>query len=55
MSESVRAPDTAARRREWFVFLGLTFVVAPIVTIGIVGGYGFAVWIYQMLAGPPAG
>lgn len=55
MSGNVRHTDSATRRREWLVFLGLTFVVAPIVTVGIVGGYGFAVWIYQMLAGPPAG
>ena len=47
--------DPAVRRREWTVFLGLTFILAPVVTIGIVGGYGFAVWMYQLVAGPPAG
>jgi periplasmic nitrate reductase NapE len=22
-------------------------------TVGVVGGYGFAVWMYQVVAGPP--
>ncbi len=46
---------TQTRRREWLVFLGLTFVAAPFLTIAIVGGYGFAVWMYQIIAGPPTG
>ncbi|WP_369823021.1 periplasmic nitrate reductase, NapE protein [Rhizobacter sp. OV335] len=28
-------------------------VIAPVLAVGIVGGYGFIVWIYQMFAGPP--
>lgn len=48
--------DTALERaRELRAFLFLTFVMAPLVSIGIVGGYGFAIWILQLLAGPPAG
>jgi nitrate reductase NapE len=44
-----------AKRREWLAFLGLTFVVAPILAVATVSGYGFAVWIYQIIAGPPTG
>ncbi|MFT3736649.1 MAG: periplasmic nitrate reductase, NapE protein [Rhodocyclaceae bacterium] len=47
------AARQTTRRDEWRAFLLLTGVVAPIVTVGIVSGYGFLVWIYQMFAGPP--
>jgi len=38
---------------EIFAFLFLTAVVMPALAVGVVGSYGFAVWIYQMVAGPP--
>ena len=34
-------------------FLFLTVVLAPVLTLAIVGGYGFAVWMLQIIAGPP--
>ena len=42
------------KRRELTVFLFLTFVLAPILAVIIVAGYGFLVWMYQMIAGPPS-
>ncbi|NQV59213.1 MAG: periplasmic nitrate reductase, NapE protein [Alphaproteobacteria bacterium] len=36
-------------------FLFLTVVLAPAVSIALVGGYGLAIWIYQILAGHPGG
>jgi nitrate reductase NapE len=45
------APRT--RRAELLVFAIIVAVIWPIVTVGIVGGYGFAVWMYQAVAGPP--
>ena len=42
-----------ATRRELSAFLFLTVVLAPAITVAIVGGYGFAVWMYQLIAGPP--
>ena len=42
------------RMRELSAFLFLTVVLAPAVTLAIVGGYGFAVWMYQILASPPS-
>jgi nitrate reductase NapE len=46
--------DTVRRRRmEIFAFLFLTAVVMPGLAVATVGGYGFAVWVYQMIAGPP--
>lgn len=41
------------RRRELLAFLILAFGIWPIVAIGIVGGYGFLVWFWQMIFGPP--
>ncbi len=44
---------TRQRRMEIFAFLFLTAVLMPALAIATVGGYGFAVWIYQIVAGPP--
>lgn len=41
------------KRRELLSFLFLTVVLAPALAVIIVGGYGFLVWVYQMIAGPP--
>ena len=46
------APST--RTAELRSFLFLTVVMAPILTVMIVGGYGFAVWMYQLVNGPPS-
>jgi periplasmic nitrate reductase NapE len=47
-----RAPGSR-RRRELITFLVLAFGIWPIVAVGVVGGYGFLVWILQMIFGPP--
>ena len=41
------------RRSEVLTFLFLTVFLVPILAVGIVGGYGFLVWIYQIFTGPP--
>ncbi len=41
------------KARELWVFLFLTVVFWPMVAIAIVGGYGLAVWLFQLAAGPP--
>lgn len=49
-------PETgvpANRREELTVFLLLTVVLAPVLAVAIVGGYGFLVWMYQLVTGPP--
>ena len=40
-------------RDEFFVFLIIVALVWPLIAVGVVGGYGFAVWMYQIVAGPP--
>jgi periplasmic nitrate reductase NapE len=39
--------------REFLVFLLLAVVLAPVLAVMIVGGYGFLVWISHMVYGPP--
>ncbi len=34
-------------------FLLLAVFLAPILAVAIVGGYGFIVWMSQLLLGPP--
>jgi nitrate reductase NapE len=54
---SALGDDTRGRprrkRMEIFAFLFLTAVVMPALVVATVGGYGLAVWVYQMIAGPP--
>ncbi|WP_244525519.1 periplasmic nitrate reductase, NapE protein [Pseudooceanicola nitratireducens] len=46
-------PQILNRRQELFRFFVLAFGIWPIVAVGVVGGYGFLVWMYQIIAGPP--
>jgi len=41
------------RRMEIFAFLFLTVVLMPALAVATVGSYGLAVWVYQIIAGPP--
>ncbi|ARP76549.1 periplasmic nitrate reductase, NapE protein [Bordetella genomosp. 6] len=46
-------PTTYSKRQELNSFLLLAAVMAPVITGIIIVTYGFAVWFYQLLAGPP--
>jgi nitrate reductase NapE len=41
------------RRQEIVAFAILAVVIWPFIAVGVVGGYGFLVWMYQMVFGPP--
>ena len=43
----------ARRRREVIVFVVLAFGIWPVVAVGTVASYGFMVWPYQIVYGPP--
>lgn len=43
------APST--KQEELRSFLFLTAVMAPLFAVAIVGGYGFLVWMYQLVTG----
>ena len=42
-----------SRAQELRSFLFLAVVMAPVLAVIFVSGYGFAVWMYQLIAGPP--
>jgi nitrate reductase NapE len=49
-------PSNAAppgRRDEIRAFLFLALVLAPVLAVIFVAGYGFVIWIWQMIVGPP--
>ena len=41
------------RRAELLVFAIIVAFIWPVVAVGVVGGYGFLVWMTQMVLGPP--
>lgn len=49
----VPIPHSTSRRRELLAFFILAFGIWPILAVGVVGGYGFLVWMYQIVFGPP--
>jgi periplasmic nitrate reductase NapE len=42
-----------SKSQELRAFLMLAVVMAPVLAVAVVSGYGFAVWMYQLVAGPP--
>ncbi len=43
------------KQDERMAFVLLAVVLAPALSVAIVGGYGFIVWMSQLLLGPPTG
>lgn len=43
----------AGRRAEFLVFAIIAAFIWPVVAVGVVGGYGFLVWMMQLILGPP--
>ncbi|MGL4315359.1 MAG: periplasmic nitrate reductase, NapE protein [Pseudomonas sp.] len=39
--------------KETRLFLFLVICLFPILSVAVVGGFGFIVWMYQLIAGPP--
>ncbi|MEX0760192.1 MAG: periplasmic nitrate reductase, NapE protein [Tistlia sp.] len=54
-SEATQGPPRmlAGRRGEWTVFAFLAVFIWPFIAVAVVGGYGFAVWMVQLIVGPP--
>ncbi|WP_041522409.1 periplasmic nitrate reductase, NapE protein [Gilvimarinus agarilyticus] len=46
-------PENEQKRREWRLFIFIIVFLFPLLSVAIVGGYGFTIWMYQILAGPP--
>lgn len=41
------------RAQELRAFLTLSVVLAPVLAVALVSGFGFVVWMIQLVAGPP--
>lgn len=55
-SSGDKTPEMTAprsRREELFAFIVLAVLIWPVIAFGIVGGYGFLVWMSQIILGPP--
>ena len=52
-----RHPTTPEERQrkteEWRTWLFFTVFMAPILAVAAVSGWGFIVWMVQLVAGPP--
>lgn len=47
------APEKPTKRAELLAFLTLAVLIWPILAVGVVGGYGFLIWMFQIVFGPP--
>ncbi|HMN79772.1 MAG TPA: periplasmic nitrate reductase, NapE protein [Burkholderiaceae bacterium] len=50
MNEGTRPASSGEELR---AFLLLAIVLVPVLAVLTVSGYGFLVWMYQLVAGPP--
>ncbi|WP_417459000.1 periplasmic nitrate reductase, NapE protein [Kordiimonas sp.] len=41
------------KRIELLAFLALAFGIWPVLSVAVVGGFGFLVWMWQIVFGPP--
>lgn len=42
-----------SQKEELTLFLFLTVVLAPIIALSIISGYGLFIWVSQIVGGPP--
>lgn len=47
------APQKPTRREELTAFLVLAVLIWPFISVAVVGGYGFLIWMSQIVFGPP--
>lgn len=40
------------KTKEWRLFIFIIVLLFPILSVAVVGGYGFVFWMYQLLMGP---
>lgn len=50
---SDKVSTTATRAEERRVFVMLAVFLAPFLSVVLIGGYGFLIWMSQLVFGPP--
>ena len=53
MDDSRSSADPQRKKEEFRTWVFLSLIMAPILSVVIVSGYGFLVWMYQLFVGPP--
>jgi periplasmic nitrate reductase NapE len=53
LSDPTNAQRPATRAEELRSVLFLSIVMAPVLAVMLVGGYGFLIWMVQLVTGPP--
>jgi nitrate reductase NapE len=48
-----QAEAPSSRRQELLMFAVLAVLIWPVIAVAVVGGYGFLVWMWQLVFGPP--
>ena len=49
----IATEDPQRKREEFRAWIFVSLIMAPLMSVLIVAGYGFLVWLYQLLVGPP--
>lgn len=52
-SDSDSQKVAPSRQQELFAFIMLAVLIWPVIAVGLVGGYGFIIWMLQIAFGPP--
>lgn len=50
---TVEIDSDASKAKETRLFLFLVICLFPLLSVAVVGGFGFIVWMYQLIVGPP--
>ena len=53
MADNHETNETFTKAQELRSFLFLSVVMAPVLAVIFVSGYGFVVWMLQLIVGPP--
>ena len=51
--QPAEARSRTGRSAELLVFAIIVAFIWPVVAVGVVGGYGFLIWMMQLILGPP--
>jgi periplasmic nitrate reductase NapE len=54
MSDPVDPLDSIEKKQELRLFLFIVIFLFPLLSIALVGGFGFIIWISQLILGPPS-
>lgn len=45
--------EHVSARKEWGLFIFIAVFLFPLLSVMVVGGFGFMVWMFQLVVGPP--